>query len=583
MSGCEGIGDCVASKLHDWREAEKEGRAAEADALRKDITRSLKTETKKMDRRPGSHNQHVDQLGHTVSENLTYDKDNNRCVVAPSDITVTRTKKGLAFSTDLGDKSTGFGVDLRKRRVIPAGDPGMKFPTGEIDPSSNLQFEGKTEKKADGSSVMRFGDGSQTKFDASNQHRAQEIVNVGGDRTSLLYNKDSSSPSRFFMTDKYGNAKGQGIKNAGDQFWNIDIPQEQKIAGLEQAKIVDVGINKNGQFVMKSVDGTLYEQQRDGDFVTRDKSGRVLSEVTPQGRMTNFEYDTKDVKPKKYTVTDANKKVVEIGVKNADGWSIFRPDPGAKAPDRKALDGSKNTDPSMALTVKDIHMDQRSGRVWQDAPKGDEVQRILQEDGQWRKNHGNQSAVIERGPTGEALLTQFDARNGSITRVQYDKNAQPIAITLKGTDMRAQDFAYSRSDANSAWKSADGREAPVDVMRLPDGSIRVTDEGAGRILTQYTNGSESVQTRNREGKYLVRRSTDANGTSNQIDYNIATHEPIRVTTKNIDGTGDVWTITSPLSHAGKHDVWKNQDGTKTFEGKVTVRPDGTVRFEPLRK
>lgn len=52
MSGCEGIGDCVASKLHDWREAEKEGRAAEADALRKDITRSLKTETKKMDRRP---------------------------------------------------------------------------------------------------------------------------------------------------------------------------------------------------------------------------------------------------------------------------------------------------------------------------------------------------------------------------------------------------------------------------------------------------------------------------------------------------------------------------------------------------
>lgn len=580
MSGCEGIGDCVASKLRDWREAEKDGRTVEAEGLQREIIKSLKAETKRMDRRSGTHNQHVDKLGNTVAENLSIDHGSATCVQG-TDISVTRTKKGLAFSTDLGDKSAGFGVDLRPRRVIPKGDPGMTIPTSEIDPASNYQFEGATLKNADGSSVTRFGDGSRTALDATTKHRPQEIVNVGGDRTSFQYVKDASSPSRFFMTDKYGNAKGQGIKNAGDQFWSIDIPQEQRIRGLEQAKIVDVGVSKTGQFVMKSSEGIFYEQQRDGDFVTRDKSGRVISEVTMQGRATDFEYDGKDTKPKKYTVTNSQQKVVEIGVKTSEGWSIFRPDPSAKATDRKVLDGSKNAEPT--LTVKDIHMDQRSGRLWQDAPQGDEVQRILQQDGQWRKNHGNQSAVIERGPNGEALLTQFDAKDGAVTRVQYDKTGQPIAINLKAADRYSHSFSYVRADANSGWKTADGTEAAVEVLRLPDGSIRVIDEGSGRIQTQYINGSESVQTRNSAGKYLVRRSTDSHGTSHQIDYNIATHEPIRVTTKNTDGQSEVWTITSPLSHAGKHDVWKSKHGTKTFEGKVTVRPDGSVRFEPVLK
>lgn len=585
MGGCEnsrvGTGECVASKLQDWREAEKEGRVAEADALRRDITRTLKTETKKMDRQPGTRRQHVDQLGRKIEEGLSTDSAQGVCQSPEtSDVSVVRTKKGLAFAVDLEDKSAGFGVDLRRRRVIPKGDPGMKIPSAyverEFDPSTSMQYEGVQEKKQDGASITRYRDSSQTKFDATSQHRPQEIVNLGGDKTTFQYTKDSTTPTRFFMMDKYGNAKGQGIRGSGDKFWSIDIPQEARISGLEQAKIVDVGVSKDGQFVMKSVDGTVFEQQRDGDFVTRDKSGRVISEVTAQGRTTNFEYGAKDTKPRKYTVTDAKSNVTEIGVKNKDGWSIFRPDPGARALDSKTLDGSKNGNPS--LTVKDIHMDQRSGRLWQDPPKGDEIEKLFQEDKQWRTNHGNQVTMFEQGPNGEPLMAQFDARNGSITRIQYDKSGQPTALAIKGSHTNV---SYKRVGDTSEWRSADGREAPIDVTRLHDGSIRITDEGEGRILTQYANGSESVQTRNKEGKYLVRRSTDADGTTNEITYNTVTHEPIRIRMNQVDGKGEVWTITSPLSHSGKHQVWKNEDG-KLFEGKVTVRPDGTVRFEPLR-
>lgn len=113
---------------------------------------------------------------------------------------------------------------------------------------------------------------------------------------------------------------------------------------------------------------------------------------------------------------------------------------------------------------------------------------------------------------------------------------------------------------------------------MADGSVRVNWLERNSQIVQRPDGSEVHEFMAKDGRRRVHSTVDTAGTRTEFDYNTATGEPVRMRISDVNGNTDVWTIESPIKTGIDNPVWKNKDGSKSFDGAVSVERDGSIKF-----
>lgn len=485
-----------------------------------------------------------------------------------------------AASTQPCDKSAAV-LDASRPPVVhkpvPKYVPGDR-PIAGGDKLSPSDIDAKMERDYHNNMVYKFKDGSSVKFDQAQPPRVAELMNARGERISLTYRGESKAPISFVMTDKNGAVIESGFKGTRDREWNIDTSHSGwKVKdAFRGARITDIGISDDLQLVMKDKNGNFLEHRRDGDVLKRDFRGRITSEVTIVGRTTDFTYSGKDSNPSSYTITDGGGAIIEHGERKNHSWNIFKPKQGVTTLDPGSLNNPDNLVRNPADKVASIQMNHRTGNAVMMHANGDRTWRPGDDERLWRKTTGGAETITHPNDNGKPEMQHFVSTDGVKTRYEYDKNGQVLRMTEHHPNGEVNKL--SRRDVSQDFVDEHGKRQKIEASHLADGSVRINYLERNLQVVQRPDGSEVHEFMAKDGRRRVHSTVDTKGTATEFVYNTTTGEPIRLEITDAKGNHDVWTIESPIKTGIDNPVWKNQDGTKSFEGTVSVEKDGSVKY-----
>lgn len=463
----------------------------------------------------------------------------------------------------------------KPHKPAPKYKPGERPVAGTDKASSEVP---KLERRDyEDNMVYKYKDGAKVKWDKNAPPRVSDITNARGDRISLTYRGESKNPVSFIVSDKNGNLMESGFKGIHDKEWTIDtqFAKPHVAAAFKGARITDIGVSDDLQIVMKDKSGSFIERHRDGDVVKRDSRGRITTEVTPVGRTTKFTYAGKDASPSSYTIEGKHGEVVEHGEQKNHSWNVYRRQAGQESLDKNSLNNPANLVKDPVDKVKSIHVNHHTGDAVMTHPNGDRTGRYSSDERIWRRTTGG-AETYTHSDYGTKELTHFKSTSGVKTWYEYDERGQVLKVTDQHPDGTVR--RLKRSDVSQDFVNERGERQKIEAKHLPDGSVRINWLERNSMITQRPDGSELREFMAKDGRRRVHSTTDTTGTKTEFVYNHATGDPIRLTITDKKGQTDVWTIESPIKTGLDNPVWKNKDGSKTFEGVVTVERDGSVKF-----
>ena len=463
------------------------------------------------------------------------------------------------------------------RKAMPRYIPGERPIAGD-DKLSQSDLHPIMERDHHNNMVYKFKDGSSVKFDQEQPPRVRELTNTRGERISLSYRGSSASASGFIMTDKNGSVMESGFKGLHDREWNVDTHGASwKVKELFRgARITDVGITEDYQLCMRDRSGNFLEQRRDGDVLKRDSRGRVTSEVTKVDRTTNFSYRGKETVPTTYTIEDAGGALIEHGVRKENSWKVYRPKQGTTSMHPDDLTNSENLVRNPADKVTSIRVNHRNGNAVMVHSNGDRSWRPSDDERLWRKTTGGAETIVHPRDNGKPEMHHFVSPDGVKTRYQYDARGSVLRISEHKPN--GEVMKLSRADVSQDFVDQHGRRQKIEATHMADGSVRVNWLERNSQIVQRPVGSEVHEFMAKDGRRRVHSTVDTAGTKTEFDYNTATGEPVRMTISDVNGNTDVWTIESPIKSGIDNPVWKNKDGSKSFDGAVSVERDGSIKF-----
>lgn len=483
--------------------------------------------------------------------------------------------------TKFGDARSSAVIDDRPhalaRKPLPKYIPGERPIAGD-DKVSQSDLHPVMERDHHNNMVYKFKDGSAVKFDQEKPPRVRELINTRGEKISLSYRGESKSPSGFIMTDKNGSVMESGFKGLHDREWSIDTHGASwKVKELFRgARVTDIGVTEDFQLCMRDRTGSFIEQRRDGDVLKRDTRGRVTSEVTIVDRTTNFTYRGKETVPTAYTIEDGGGALIEHGVRKENTWKVYRPKQGTTSMRPDDLTNADNLVRNPADKITSLRVNHRNGNAVMVHSNGDRSWRPSDDERLWRKTTGGAETIVHPRDNGKPEMQHFVSPDGVKTRYQYDERGQVLQITEQKPG--GEVLKLSRADVSQDFVDQHGRRQKIEATHLADGSVRVNWLERNSQIVQRPDGSEVHEFMARDGRRRVHSTTDTTGTKTEFDYNTATGEPVRMTISDANGNTDVWMIESAIKTGIDNPVWKNKDGSKTFEGVVSVERDGSVKF-----
>ncbi len=484
------------------------------------------------------------------------------------------------------DKVSASGDALppaEKARAAVPHKPVAKYVPGDRpiagdDKLPESQLHPKMERDNLNNMVYKYKDGSSVKWDQNQPPRVTELMNARGERIALTYRGESKSPNGFIMTDRSGSVIESGFKGIHDREWSIDTQHANwKVKeAFRGARITDIGVTDDLQLCMRDKSGNFIEQRRDGDVLKRDSRGRVTSEVTIVGRTTSFAYIGKETSPASYTIEDAGGAIIEHGQRKNNSWNLYKPKAGTTSLDPGNLTNEANLVKNPVDKVNSIHINHIDGNAVMTHSNGDRTWRPGDDERLWRKTTGGAQTIVHPRDNGKPEMQHFVSTDGVKTRYEYDKNGQVLKLTEHHPN--GEVHKLSRKDVSQDFVDEHGKRQRIESTHLADGSVRTNWMERNSQIIQRPDGSEVREFVAKDGRRRVHSTVDTRGTKTEFMYNTTTGEPIRLSITNANGSSDVWTIESPIKTGLDNPVWKNKDGSKVFEGAVSVERDGSVKF-----
>ncbi len=465
---------------------------------------------------------------------------------------------------------------VKPAKPVPKYQPGDR-PVAGNDKLPYDQLHPKLERDYHNNMVFKYKDGASIKWDQNQPPRVTDMTTARGEKISLTYRGESKNPSSFIVTDKNGNVMESGFKGLHDKEWTIDshYANPKVAAAFKGARITDVGVTDDLQICMRDKSGNFIERHRDGEIVKRDTRGRITAEITPIGRTTSFTYAGKDSNPSAYTIEGKNGEIIEHGEKKNQSWNIFRRQPGQESLDKNSLSNPANLVKDPIERVSSVHVNHNNGNAIMTHGNGDKTARYGDDERLWRRTTGG-AETISHTDYGKKEMTHFKSTNGVKTWYEYDNNGQVLKVTSQLPDGKVH--RLKRSDVSQDFVDEKGERQKIEAKHLPDGSVRINWLERNSMVTQRPDGSELHEFMAKDGRRRVHSTADTTGTRTEFVYNTTTGDPVRLKITDKKGFTDVWTLESPIKTGLDNPVWKNQDGSKTFEGFVSVERDGSVKF-----
>ncbi len=610
---CDASANNLVSSLEKWNEAKSAGNEMLATPYEKEIAQHLQQEyTLLSSQAQSSDPNRINDMRQKINADLAQRADS--CNMPR--IELVEAAGGLRATTANRQESSTFNIDetkgnmdgsdlplklqpqlktkdavataTREQSVLQAVQPKIlhkpvpKYVAGERpiadDKSPTGQLHPKMEHDYHNNMIYKFNDGSKVKYDQTQPPRVTELVNARGERISFTYRGESKTPNGFIKTDKDGSVLESGFKGIRDREWNINTEHANwKVKGVFYgARVTDVGITEDFQLCMRDKSGSFIEERRDGDVVKRDSRGRITTEVTIVGRTTNFVYRGKETAPCSYTVEDGGGAIIEHGERKNNSWNLYRPKQGTTTLDPGSLNNEDNLVKNPEDKVLSVKVNHRNGDSVMTHSNGDRTWRPTDDERLWRKTTGGAQTIVHPRDNGKPELQHFVSADGVKTRYEYDQNGQVLKFTQHHPN--GEVHKLSRKDVSQDFVDENGKHRRIESTHLADGSVRMNWMERNSAIIQRPDGAEVHEFMGRDGRKRVHSTVDTKGARTEFLYNTTTGEPIRLTITNAKGNTDVWQIESPITSGLDNPVWKNKDGSKYFEGVVSVQRDGSVKF-----
>jgi YD repeat-containing protein len=366
----------------------------------------------------------------------------------------------------------------------------------------------------DGTVSVNYNDGSSVKVDSWQTKRPIEFINTQGDKTTLKYEGASNTPASYKIVDREGKVKEEGSKGPKDAEFTVKQFRDGKeVTGKEQ-HIVDIRLTPDGQLDYVGKDGLHNQRLRSGSELRRDPSGRILSEVTPGQRLTEYSYEGNNLQPLTFTVKDAGGNIVRHGVKGENGWNVYQPAAGEKSLDPKNLEDSTKISKDPINRVTDVQINQTNGMRVEMHANNDRTWSTDKHD--YRMNPSGNLMVLDKLPDGKQRLVSFRDSNGVRTSYGYDSKGELSSETREY--LNGQKRALVRQGEGDDWKNSDGKVVKCNPKVLADGSVQMTYPEKNFVFTQSASGSELVHSIGKDGQARLVHSTDTLGREIQFTY-----------------------------------------------------------------
>lgn len=405
--------------------------------------------------------------------------------------------------------------------------------TLEANVSRNLSSENLTISR-------QLPDGRALHFDE--QGRVKEIITPNG---KISYKRDADGGVvEAVTTDKNGKVV-QTDKLEGGKWVSYDQSGKKK-AETDGVKSVD--IDKNGDHVMKTADGTLIQKLKDNSIIKLDASGKVTEVKYADGSKREFAYD-KDGKLSEVKFDDG-KGFKDSWKKEGSVWQNY---------DKDGKPTSRKLDHVSVEKNGTVHERDSSG------------ERVINTDS---RLHNAERTVLK--PDGSRVttdangrVTEVEMKNGSKRQFEYDKSGNLSKMVYTDKDGKVG-WTYEKEGDKWQSKKPDGtpigKPVEMDARVLKDGTLDVTFPALEK-WTARTDGS--IVSTNKEGQ--ITNIVYIDGTQREFKYD-KDGKLSEVKYKNTAGFEDSW--------KREGDAWVNydKDGNKTGKtlGGISLDKDGTL-------
>lgn len=412
-----------------------------------------------------------------------------------------------------------------------------KFPIDQlvVGNDGSFSFQSGTER------LRNNVDGSVSRLDGQGRERLRGNT----DGSQLMFDEQGRVIGTLDPAGKrrgytYANGILTGILEPDGSVWKSTDATNWQKAGSPERRTGLVTVGTDGSQTVRTQRGEETTFKLDGSTVSRDKDGRVTSVKDADGKMRRFEY---------------NQQGTVVTVREPDGkvW--------------KSPDGQNWTTegPTKATAKRTITVD-RDGTVREKSDGGKEVAKRtdgwheITENGATRLEHTEENgAVVTKNKQGQTTDVKYP--NGTARTFKYDGDGRLAVFTdNRGTWVTNDGRSWTNAATQQKWRgTAEVGEHGILSVRSEDGSQRIFKSDGSSIQTDTAGRATDL--------------TAANGHNRQFVYG-ADGKLSRMK----DSTGTWWTNT-------EGDKWK-KDGagtapTDTWEGRVTIRPDGT--YEQVSK
>ncbi|MBA3994204.1 MAG: hypothetical protein C0469_11815 [Cyanobacteria bacterium DS2.3.42] len=595
---CDASPNSLVSSLEKWNEAKSAGNDALAAPYEKEIANKLQQEYSLLSSQAlSSDPNRINEMRQKINDDLAARAAS--CNMPQMELVddagglriITAQQKGFSVTIDEtqanshgADKAVSHTAPPEEKvraavvhKPIPRYEPGDR-PIAGNDKLPQSQLHPSMERDYYNNMIYKYNDGSKVKFDQAQPPRVSELINARGERISFTYRGESKSPNGFIKTDRNGSVMESGFKGIRDREWSINTEHASwKVKDVfHGAHITDIGITDDLQLCMRDKSGNFIEERRDGDVLKRDARGRITTEVTIVGRTTSFAYRGKETTPSSYSVEDGGGAIIEHGERKKDSWNIYRPKQGTTTlhPDRLTEEANLVKNP--VDKVSSLKINHINGDAVMMHPNGDRTWRPGDDERLWRRTTGGAQTVVHPRDNGKPEMQHFVSTDGVKTRYEYDQNGQVLKFTQHHPN--GEVHKLTRKDVSQDFVDENGKRQRIESTHLADGSVRMNWMERNSAIIQRPDGAEVHEFTAKDGRKRVHSTVDTRGTRTEFMYNTTTGEPIRLTITNAKGNTDVWQIESPINTGLDNPVWKNKDGSKYFEGVVSVERDGSVKF-----